>query len=73
MNYYGKYDQVHRVIKEEKIEEIIIALESSEHETLKTIINDLSDHRVSIKVIPDMYGHPYRFSENECHFWSTSH
>ncbi len=55
INYFGKYDKLKEVIQSEKIEEVIIAIESSEHESLNRIINDLSEFDVRIKVIPDMY------------------
>lgn len=55
IEYFGKYEGIKQVIKENKIEEIIIAIETSEHENLNKIINDLSDCDVSIKLIPDTY------------------
>ena len=55
ITYFGKYANLSKVIDKENIEEIIIAIESSEHENLKRIINDLSEYDVLIKVIPDMY------------------
>ncbi len=55
IEYYGKYDNIQSIIEEHHIEEIIIAIESSEHENLKKIINDLNECDVIIKIIPDMY------------------
>ena len=55
INYFGKYENIKAVIKAEQIEEVIVAIESSEHENLKRIIDDLSDCNVSIKLIPDTY------------------
>ncbi len=55
IKYFGKYNNLKKIIKKHKIEEIIIAIESSEHENLKKIINDLNAYNVNIKVIPDMY------------------
>ncbi|HKC35724.1 MAG TPA: sugar transferase, partial [Chitinophagaceae bacterium] len=37
------------------VEEVIIAIESSEHESIGKIINQLEDSDVIIKIIPDMY------------------
>ena len=37
------------------IEEVIIAVESSEHDSLGGIINELEGLNVVIKIIPDMY------------------
>jgi len=55
IEYFGKYENIKSIIEKYHIEEIIIAVESSEHENLKKIINDLNAYNVSIKVIPDMY------------------
>jgi exopolysaccharide biosynthesis polyprenyl glycosylphosphotransferase len=55
LEYYGGYEKVKQVILDNKIEEVIIALESSEHEKINRIITDLSDDNVSIKLIPDTY------------------
>lgn len=55
IEYFGKYQNITQLIEEHNIEEIIIAIESSEHENLKKIINDLNQCNVTIKVIPDMY------------------
>lgn len=38
-----------------QIEEVIIAIESSEHYALQKIISDLAEKQVKIKITPDMY------------------
>jgi exopolysaccharide biosynthesis polyprenyl glycosylphosphotransferase len=53
--FLGNLEKLTDVITEHKIEEVIIALESSEHESLQKILNDLEDSNVIVKVIPDMY------------------
>lgn len=53
--HMGDLSQIHKIIAEHKVEEVIIALESQEHELLKKIINRLEATNVVIKVIPDMY------------------
>lgn len=54
--YLGKFSQnVHEVFKREKIEEAIIAIESSEHENLRKIISELEGENVRLHVIPDVY------------------
>ncbi|MFN3342703.1 MAG: sugar transferase [Flavobacteriales bacterium] len=54
--YLGKYKSgIQEVIKNHKIEEAIIAIESSEHESLKKIISDLEGDQLRLHVIPDMY------------------
>ncbi len=51
----GCYDELPDVIKENHVDEVIIALESSEHDRIKKIVSLLEDQNVVIKVIPDMY------------------
>ena len=53
----GKVEHIHKVIKEENIEEVIVAIESSEHNRLRDILNSLFDFgdRILVKIIPDMY------------------
>jgi len=53
--YFGHVTNIESVIKEQGIEEVIIALDHSEHEKLKGIISRLSGYPVRIKLIPDMY------------------
>lgn len=53
--HLGEYHDIRRIIEEYQVEEVIIALESWEHEYLKNIVNDLGDMGVIIKIIPDMY------------------
>ena len=53
----GKINDLAKVIKKENIEEVIVAVETSEHNRLKSIFDILYDYsdRIDIKVIPDMY------------------
>lgn len=51
----GKYEDIARIVQEYNIDEVIIAIESSEHENLKKIIADLENCRADVKIIPDMY------------------
>ena len=51
----GDYSDLKQVIYSHQIEEVIIATEPKEHEKTNTIINDLADLNVKIKVIADMY------------------
>jgi exopolysaccharide biosynthesis polyprenyl glycosylphosphotransferase len=55
IKHYGNYKLLKETIVTQEIEEVIIAVESAEHENINKIINDLSDLNVRIKVIPDMY------------------
>lgn len=53
----GKVSQLDKIIADQKIEEVIIAIETSEHSQLKNILNRLFDFGddILIKIIPDMY------------------
>jgi exopolysaccharide biosynthesis polyprenyl glycosylphosphotransferase len=51
----GHYNDLPKHIRDKNVEEVIIAIESSEHKKLNEIINLLEDEQVLIKIIPDMY------------------
>ncbi len=51
----GSIEFLRNVIKEHHIEEVIIAIETSENEKVNRIINTLHETNVIIKVIPTMY------------------
>ncbi len=53
----GKIANLPEIIESEKIEEIIVAVETSEHSKIKNIIDSLFDYseKILIKIIPDMY------------------
>lgn len=53
--YLGHFDDVEQVLREHEIEEVIIALESVEHDRLRTIVSRLEGGDVRIKILPDMY------------------
>ncbi len=53
--HLGELSDLNRIIREKKVEEIIIAIESWEHEYIRRIINELETKNVIIKIIPDMY------------------
>ena len=55
LDYLGHIDDVERILKEYEIEEVIIALESVEHDRLKAIISRVDGANVRIKILPDMY------------------
>ncbi len=53
--FLGHIDDVHQVLKAHKIQEVIIALESSDHEKLQNIIIQLAGFDLKINIIPDSY------------------
>lgn len=54
MPHLGSYKQLKDVIAEYNVEEVIIAIEHSEHDTIEKIIAEIEDADVVIKIIPDM-------------------
>jgi exopolysaccharide biosynthesis polyprenyl glycosylphosphotransferase len=55
MRHLGTVKDLRKLISEFQIEEVIIAIESSEHENINRILNDLEDTGIIVKIIPDMY------------------
>lgn len=55
LKHLGEFENIHDIILKEKVAEIIIALESSEHKHIENIINKVSGTEAVIKIIPDMY------------------
>ncbi len=51
----GKWHDLRSVIAQHGIEEVIIAVDSTEHEHMSRIMNELEGTADRIKVIPDMY------------------
>ncbi|MBE0663791.1 MAG: sugar transferase [Bacteroidales bacterium] len=54
LKHLGDLSDLKRIVTDNKIEEVIIAIERSEHKTIEMIITQLQDVNVIIKVIPDM-------------------
>lgn len=53
--HLGELTDLKKIITEHDIEEVIIAIESFEHDNLGKIINELDYRGIIIKIIPDMY------------------
>lgn len=53
--FLGNSNELKKIVEEHKVEEAIIAIESSEHANLESILGELEGLDVLIKVIPDMY------------------
>lgn len=53
----GKTNRIESVVQDYNIEEVIIAIETSEHNQLSDMLNVLFDfgERILVKIIPDMY------------------
>ena len=55
LSYLGHADQIEWVIKNYDIEEVIIALESTEHDKLKALLGKIENGNTRIKILPDMF------------------
>ncbi len=55
--FLGNIASLNDVIRKNGIEDVIIAIEDSEHEKLKSILNQLFDFndKIHIRIVPDMY------------------
>lgn len=53
--HLGELNELKKLIDQHKVEEVIIAIESSEHDNIGKIVNELDNGDLIIKVIPDMY------------------
>jgi exopolysaccharide biosynthesis polyprenyl glycosylphosphotransferase len=53
--YLGHAKELDEVLKSNEIEEVIIALDRSEHEKLKQLISVVQGRDIRIKIIPDMF------------------
>ncbi|HOW30291.1 MAG TPA: sugar transferase, partial [Bacteroidales bacterium] len=52
--HLGHYSELRNLIRNMQIDEVIVAIERSEHKTIEKIISEIEDSDVFIKVIPDM-------------------
>lgn len=52
--HLGKFNDLKKILKEHEVEEVILAIERSERETIRTILTMLEETEVVIKIIPDM-------------------
>ncbi len=53
--YLGDYRQLENLIHEYAIEELVIALDTTEHQQLNNVLTIVENEPVFIKIIPDMY------------------
>ncbi|MCI4670218.1 MAG: sugar transferase [Bacteroidia bacterium] len=57
--HYGEIDHLEEIIKKEKIEEVIVALEKDEINQVGKIIDQCEDTSVQLKVVPGVYDFIY--------------
>ncbi|MFN8443671.1 MAG: sugar transferase [Caldilineaceae bacterium] len=55
----GGLEQINRVVREKKIDEVLIALPASEHSSLVNLVTHMHTLPVHIRVIPDYFGLSY--------------
>lgn len=55
IKHLGSVDDLEKILSENNIDEVLLALEPSETELTKTILNNLAGRDILIKVIPDLY------------------
>lgn len=53
--YLGHVNELDDILNKYEVDEIIIALESTEHERLRSLISKISRKDIKIKILPDMY------------------
>lgn len=53
--WLGKFPSIQNIAKDKELEEVVIAIESSEHKNLGGIITELEGLDLKIKIIPDIY------------------
>ncbi|MCP4441432.1 MAG: sugar transferase [Aureispira sp.] len=51
----GNLSELSNILEKHNIEEVILALETSEHPYVQSTLNTLASHNLPIRVIPDMY------------------
>lgn len=53
--FLGKIEDIHNIISENNVQEVIIAIEFNEHNMFNLLINKLINEDVEIKAIPSLY------------------
>jgi exopolysaccharide biosynthesis polyprenyl glycosylphosphotransferase len=55
MSYLGHVTTLEDILNNHHVDEVIVAIESSEHDRLHKILVKINDLRIIVKVLPDMY------------------
>lgn len=53
--YLGHVSDLEQILANHRIDEVIVAIESSDHDRLHKILVKINDLRIIVKVLPDMY------------------
>jgi exopolysaccharide biosynthesis polyprenyl glycosylphosphotransferase len=51
----GTQSDLRQVVRDHQVEEVILAIESSDHQILKDLLNELEGIHVTVRIIPDLY------------------
>lgn len=51
----GNTKDIRQIVRDEHIQEVILAIESSEHHQINEILNELEGVHVRVRIIPDLY------------------
>jgi UDP-GlcNAc:undecaprenyl-phosphate GlcNAc-1-phosphate transferase len=55
LSYFGDYSKIPAIIREKKIEEVIIAINEKSHDEIINILSYAENFKVSFKVVPQIY------------------
>ncbi|MEY4287253.1 MAG: hypothetical protein RL511_1339 [Bacteroidota bacterium] len=55
LSHLGKLPELEQVLASYQVEEVIIAIESSDHDRLQSIIARIDNGKIRIRILPDMY------------------
>ena len=55
LKHFGDYHTIGKIISEQKIEHVVIAVEANEHKIIPGILETLENYSVKISIIPDIY------------------
>lgn len=51
----GNIKDIRQIVRDDEVQEVILAIESSEHHQINAILNELEGVHVRVRIIPDMY------------------
>ncbi len=51
----GNIKDIRQIVRDDQIQEVILAIESSEHHQINEILNELEGVHVRVRIIPDLY------------------
>lgn len=51
----GNQNDMRQVVRDYQVEEVILAIDSSDHQVLKDLLNELEGIHVTVRIIPDLY------------------